>query len=106
VREAACHGRLAQPAALVRQLEALIEAHESTWLQRLVVRNGEHFDFVPVDLIDWIESANNYTVLHCRSKDYVFGENLSALERRLDPEQFLRVHRCHISISRGWRAST
>jgi two-component system, LytTR family, response regulator len=89
-------GRLAQPAALVRQLEALIEAHESTWLQRLVVRNGERFDFVPVDLIDWIESANNYTVLHCRSKDYVFGENLSALERRLDPEQFLRVHRCHI----------
>lgn len=89
-------GRLAQPAALVRELEALIEAHESTWLQRLVVRNGERFDFVPVDLIDWIESANNYTVLHCRSKDYVFGENLSALERRLDPEQFLRVHRCHI----------
>jgi two-component system LytT family response regulator len=89
-------GRLAQPAALVHQLEALIEAHESTWLRRLVVRNGERFDFVPVDLIDWIESANNYTVLHCRSKDYVFGESLSALERRLDPEHFLRVHRCHI----------
>jgi two-component system LytT family response regulator len=88
--------RLARPSVLIRQLEGLIQAHESQWLERLVVRSGERFDFVQVDLIDWIESANNYTVLHCRSKDYVFGETLSALERRLDPARFCRVHRCHI----------
>jgi two-component system, LytTR family, response regulator len=88
--------RLSRPAALVRQLEGLIDAHDAAWLQRLVVRNGERFDFVPVDSIDWIESANNYTVLHCRSKDHVFGENLTTLEHRLDPGKFSRVHRCHI----------
>ena len=88
--------RLAQPSTLVRQLEGLIEAHESPWLRRLVVRSGERFDFVPVDSIDWIESANNYTVLHCRSRDHVFTETLTALEHRLDPDKFLRVHRCHI----------
>jgi two-component system LytT family response regulator len=93
--------RLTPPSAFIRQLEDLIEAHESPWLQRLVVRSGERFDFVPVDSIDWIESANNYTVLHCRSKDFVFGENLTALERRLDPGRFSRVHRCHIvNVSR------
>jgi two-component system LytT family response regulator len=90
------HGRLAQPATLIRQLEGLIEAHESPWLRRLVVRNGEHFDFVPVDAIDWIESANNYSVLHCRGKTFIFSENLAALEHRLDPNHFLRVHRCHM----------
>jgi two-component system LytT family response regulator len=89
-------GRLAQPATLMRQLQGLLEAQESTWLKRLVVRNGERFDFVPVDSIDWIESANNYTVLHCRSKDFVFNENLAALEGRLDPATFLRVHRGHM----------
>jgi two-component system LytT family response regulator len=88
--------RLAHPATLIRQLEGLIEAHEATWLRRLVVRNGEHFDFVPVDAIDWIESANNYSVLHCRGKTFVFGENLTGLEHRLDPNHFLRVHRCHM----------
>jgi two-component system LytT family response regulator len=88
--------RLSRPSALVRQLEGLLDAHETQWVQRLVVRSGERFDFVPVDSIDWIESANNYTVLHCRSKDYVFGENLSTLEQRLDPSRFCRVHRCHI----------
>jgi two-component system LytT family response regulator len=88
--------RLSRPSAFFRQLESLIDAHDTRWLQRLVVRNGERFDFVPVESIDWIESANNYTVLHCRSKDYVFGENLTALEQRLDPGRFSRVHRCHI----------
>jgi two-component system LytT family response regulator len=61
-----------------------------------VVRTGERFDFVPTASIDWIESANNYTVLHCQAKDHVFGENLASLERRLDPAKFARVHRCHI----------
>ncbi len=88
--------RLSRPAALIRQLEGLIEAHETQWVQRLVVRSGERFDFVPVDSIDWIESANNYSVLHCRANDYVFGGNLVTLERRLDPGKFFRVHRCHI----------
>lgn len=88
--------RLARPAELVRQMEALLEARESQWARRLVVRNGDRYDFVAVDSIDWIESANNYAVLHCPSKDHLFGENLAALERVLDPARFMRVHRCHI----------
>jgi two-component system, LytTR family, response regulator len=88
--------RLSQPSGLIRQLEGLIETHETQWLQRLVVRNGERFDFVPVDSIDWIESANNYTLLHCRSTSHLFSAILTSLERRLDPTKFLRVHRCHI----------
>jgi two-component system, LytTR family, response regulator len=93
--------RLLRPPTLIRQLEGLIEAHETQWLQRVVVRNGERFDFVPIDSIDWIESANNYTVLHCRSVDHLFGVNLTTLEHRLDPSRFLRVHRCHmVNIAR------
>jgi two-component system LytT family response regulator len=93
--------RLLRPSILIRQLEGLIEARENQWPKTLVVRNGERFDFVPVDSIDWIESANNYTLLHCRSNDHVYGENLTALERRLEPEKFLRVHRCHmVQVSR------
>jgi two-component system, LytTR family, response regulator len=88
--------RLANPAALVRHLEGLIQSREPQWLERLVIRSGDRFDFVQADTIEWIESANNYTVIHCRGKDYVFGENLSSLERRLDPAKFSRVHRCHI----------
>lgn len=90
-----------QPSILIQQLEGLIEAHETQWLQRLVVRNGPRFDLVPVDTIDWIESANNYTFLHCRTTDHLFGDNLASLEHRLDPARFLRVHRGYmVNLSR------
>jgi two-component system, LytTR family, response regulator len=88
--------RLSRPSALIQQLEGLIETHEAEWLQKLVVRSGERFDFVPVDSIDWIESANNYTVPHCHSIDHLFSASLTTLEHRLDPGKFLRVHRCHM----------
>ena len=88
--------RLSRPAGVMRHLEALLEARGEKWAQRLVVRTGDRFDFVPVESIDWIESANNYAMLHCRSKDYLYGETLTALERLLDPCKFVRVHRSHL----------
>lgn len=51
-------------AAIAQKLESLLEAQTRRWSERLVVRNGERMDLVPVDTIDWIESANNYVELH------------------------------------------
>src|SRR5690348_8919743 len=53
---------------IAQKLESLLQAHSRKWAVRLVVRNGERLDFVPVDTIDWIESANNYVELHCGPK--------------------------------------
>ena len=88
--------RIAPPVDLMRRLEALLESRGEKWAQRLVVRSADRFDFVPVDSIDWVESANNYAVLHCRGKDHLYGDNMTALERLLDPDKFLRVHRSHM----------
>ena len=88
--------RMSQPADWMRHLEGLLEARGERWTQRLVVRTADRFDFVPVESIDWIESANNYTMLHCRAKDYLYGESLTTLERLLDPARFARVHRSHM----------
>jgi two-component system LytT family response regulator len=85
-----------QQAILSRQLQAVIEARDQMWPQRLVVRNGERFEFVPVDSVEWIESANNYVDLHCGSESYLLSETLTSLEQRLNPAQFLRIHRCRI----------
>jgi two-component system LytT family response regulator len=82
--------------ALARRLEALIQTRETHWPQTLVVRKGERFDFVSLMSVDWIETANNYTVLHCGTVDHVFGETLASLENRLDPAKFVRVHRSTI----------
>jgi two-component system LytT family response regulator len=78
--------------ALARRMEVFIQAREPQWLQTLVVRNGDRFDFVSALSMDRIEAANNYAVLHCGSVNHVFGEILSSLESKLDPAKFLRVH--------------
>ena len=86
--------------ALAARLEALLAAHDAARparsaaaADRIVVRNGERFDLVPVEAIDWIEAADNYVQLHCGSARHLLAETLTGLERRLDPQRFLRVHR-------------
>jgi len=81
---------------LVEGLQALLETREVKWPERIIVRSGEHFDLVPVDSIEWIESANNYVQLHCGSKNFLHAESMTSLELRLDPSKFLRIHRGRI----------
>ena len=88
-------------ASLVRQLQALVEKKERKWPERLAFRNGDGFSLVPVDMVDWIESADNYVLLHCGAKHHIMGETLTHLESSLNPDQFLRIHRCRIvNVSR------
>ena len=83
-------------ADLAAQLQALLDSRTRKWPERLVVNDGERFDFVPVDSIDWIESANNYVQLHCGPRRHLLGESLTNLEGRLNPARFLRIHRGRI----------
>jgi two-component system LytT family response regulator len=91
-------GRIAgqRDAGLARQLQSLLEKQERQWPERLVVRDGDRFRLVPVDSVDWIESANNYVLLHCNGKQHLMGETLTHLESQLNPARFLRIHRCRI----------
>ena len=48
---------------------------------------------VYVSEIDYIEAAGNYVRLHWSGKHQLFRESIGALEEKLDPEQFARIHR-------------
>lgn len=87
--------------ALTQQLQNLLQSAPKTSPARFVIRNGQRYEFVPADAVDWVESANNYVQLHCGPKTHLMSETLSGIEKRLDPEKFLRVHRGRIvNISR------
>ncbi len=81
---------------LARQLEALLAEQAERWPERLAIRSGERIDLIPVAWIDFIESANNYVILHCGARQYVMAETLTALAAKLDPKRFIRVHRGRI----------
>ncbi|MGA7400301.1 MAG: LytTR family DNA-binding domain-containing protein [Candidatus Sulfotelmatobacter sp.] len=83
-------------ALLAQRLQVLLDTKERKWPERLAFRNGDSFSLVPVDTVDWIESANNYVVLHCGLKEHIMAETLTHLESSLSPDKFLRIHRCRI----------
>ena len=64
-----------------------------TYNHRLIVKDGREIVIVDVDEIDLIESAGNYVRLHVGEETHRMRSTLYALERRLDPDLFLRIHR-------------
>src|SRR5437016_13125362 len=71
------------------------------WRQNIVrgrngLREGDRLEFVPVDTVDWIESANNYVVLQCGPKQHVLAETLTNLDKSLNHDKFPRIHRRRI----------
>jgi two-component system LytT family response regulator len=48
------------------------------------------------DELDWIEAEDYYAVIHALGQRHLIRESLASLERRLDPVQFVRVHRSAI----------
>jgi two-component system, LytTR family, response regulator len=86
--------------ALTQQLQALLHTRRE-WSDRFVVRNTDRYEFVAVESIEWIESADNYVQLHCGTKMHLLGETLTGVQEKLDPRKFQRIHRCRIvNVSR------
>lgn len=83
---------------LGRRLLALVQELKPnpTRLDRLVVKSGGRVFFLRTDEIDWIEAAGNYVRLHLGNESHLFRETMNALETRLDPQRFFRIHRSRI----------
>ncbi|RKH12522.1 DNA-binding response regulator [Corallococcus sp. CA053C] len=68
----------------------------SAFKDRLLVSVGTRAVLVPVADIEWIEADDYCVTLHVDGKAHVLRETLAALEARLDPECFVRIHRSAI----------
>jgi two-component system LytT family response regulator len=51
---------------------------------------------VPVSQIEYVTASGQYVELHVGTHRFIIRESLQHLEERLDPEQFIRVHRSAI----------
>lgn len=69
---------------------------EKKYLERLVVKSVGRVFFLKTDEIDWIEAAGNYLKLHVGREGHLIRETMNAVEAKLNPEKFLRIHRSTI----------
>lgn len=83
---------------LGRRLVAMMKdlKREAPRSDRLVVKSGGRLFFLRSDEIDWIEAAGNYVRLHVGPQSHLLRETMNAIEARLDPERFFRIHRSRI----------
>lgn len=67
-----------------------------TYLDRIAVKSVGRTAFVSAAAIDWIETAGNYLCLHMGKDTELVRETMSQIEAKLDPRQFVRIHRSTI----------
>ena len=69
-----------------------------SYIDRLTIRDPGRLRIVEVSDISWIESAGNYIDIHVYSqrKSYLLRDTMAAIEKKLDPALFARIHRSTI----------
>ena len=80
-----------------RRLLALVrDLNRPARPERIVVKSSGRLFFLRTDEIDWVEAAGNYVKLHVGAESHLMRETMTAIEQRLNPETFFRIHRSHI----------
>lgn len=88
-----------EPAAAAQsQLLTLLDAMRPAgqYARRLLVPVNGRAVFVNTAEIVRLEADRNNVVVHARQGAFALRSTLDALERRLDPQQFVRIHRSHV----------
>jgi two-component system LytT family response regulator len=87
-----------QDTEAAQRLFSLLERtrSQSDYTQRLTVSVRGRIVFVSVSEIDWIEAEGNYARLHLARRVYDVRETLQSLMEKLDPRDFVRIHRSTI----------
>jgi two-component system, LytTR family, response regulator len=86
--------RLASDGARDPRLRTLIgERLRARPLERVPVRHGARIRLVEAAGIDFLRAEDNYVRIHVGDRSYLVRDTLTAMEGRLDPSAFLRIHR-------------
>ena len=64
--------------------------------KRLMVKSGGRISFVKAEEIDWIEADRDYVRLYNGPKKHLLRGTISGMERQLQGERFIRIHRSTI----------
>ncbi len=69
---------------------------DAGYASRFAVRRGDLVHFLKPAELDWVDAAENYVRMHAAGTAYLLRCPFGAFAARLDPRQFMRVHRSAI----------
>ncbi len=71
-------------------------SEKERYAERLSFKDGSKVVVLNADEIEWIDAAGDYMCIHAGGKTHIIRETMKALQKRLDPSRFQRVHRSAI----------
>lgn len=69
---------------------------ESRWLEELWVPHRSELLRVDIEQVQRIDAERDYVRLHLGDRSYLLLQTIAGLEERLDPAEFIRIHRSTI----------
>lgn len=95
---------LLKPIAYPRFYRAVSKANSRFQLSRLdnhtreeiFIKKGSSLVRLKLDDILWVEALENYVILNTFNEKYTIHFTMKAIERKLPPTRFLRIHRSYI----------
>src|SRR5262245_9708977 len=70
-----------------------VKGHDTGYLKRLAFKHDGRSIILKTADVMWIEAEDYYVKVHSRLGRHLIRASLASLEERLDPGEFLRVHR-------------
>jgi len=77
-------------------LAANIPLQQGNYPPRIFVETPGRLKSLDVQEILYLKAEKDYTRIHIAGQSYLGSQGISILEKRLDPQRFLRVHRSYI----------
>jgi two-component system LytT family response regulator len=71
-------------------------AQDDEYLERIAVQGRGRVQIVDVSEVDYITADGSYVELHTGGETHLVRERMKTLEERLDPSDFVRIHRSTI----------
>jgi two-component system, LytTR family, response regulator len=105
LRQAKSHVELREMNRLGQSLRALLQDRagleavpdrRKSYLTRFMIRLGNRVVFVNAANVEWIAADNYYSKLHVGGKAHLIRVSMNELEKKLDPQRFVRIHRSSI----------
>lgn len=85
---------------MAERIRSMLDRKPAKYVGHFSVRVGSRIQLVRTDDIEWIAAAGDYAELHGAGGCHLVRETMNSLEEKLDPMEFLRIHRSRIVRAR------
>jgi two-component system LytT family response regulator len=79
--------------ALLKDLAASLRGQPQDYPRRIASRVGERISFLSLDAVTHFQAHDKLTYAVVAGRRHSVDQTIAELERRLDPQRFLRIHR-------------